>query len=380
MVKYINMEKNLLTDYIYPVATIAGSIIGVGFFSLPYIATKVGVVIMSAYFIFILLIVILIHQVFGQISLKTPDYKRFPGFVNFYLGRRVGFLALLSMIFGSFGVMLVYLVIGSDFLFKALSLYFGGEKLFYLLIYFIISSLIIYFGTKAVFKIELLAIVLLLLSFLFIFVKGVGQINLQNFQLIPFEFNVKDIFLPYGALLFSLWGTGLIPEAEEMLKSKKDIFKKVIFIATLIPAIIYLLFIFLVVGISGQNTTESALSGLRFYLGDRVVIMLLLIGMATTFSAFVATGLNLKKLFIYDLKIKEKFAFIFTVFPPLILLLLGLNSFMSIISFIGGVLLGIDGILILLMYKKIGGRNFVIYPLGIVFVLGIVYNIIYFIK
>ena len=47
---------------------------------------------------------------------------------------------------------------------------------------------------------------------------------------------------------------------------------------------------------------------------------------------------------------------------------------------VGGILLGIDGILILLMYKKIGGKNILIYPLSLVFLLGVIYEIIYFIK
>ncbi|MDP2741348.1 MAG: hypothetical protein Q8O66_01510, partial [bacterium] len=63
----------------------------------------------------------------------------------------------------------------------------------------------------------------------------------------------------------------------------------------------------------------------------------------------------------------------------LVLFLLGLNSFIGLISFIGGVLLGIDGILILLMYKKIGGKKKVIYPLVLIFLLGIIYEIAYFV-
>ena len=64
----------------------------------------------------------------------------------------------------------------------------------------------------------------------------------------------------------------------------------------------------------------------------------------------------------------------------MILFLLGLNSFIGMISFVGGVLLGIDGIMILLMYKKIGGKKYLIYPLSLVFLLGIVYEVVYFVK
>ena len=69
-----------------------------------------------------------------------------------------------------------------------------------------------------------------------------------------------------------------------------------------------------------------------------------------------------------------------TCFTPMILFLLGLKSFIPLLSFTGGVFLGIDGILILLMYKKIGGKNIIIYPLSLVFLLGVIYEIIYFIK
>jgi len=34
----------------------------------------------------------------------------------------------------------------------------------------------------------------------------------------------------------------------------------------------------------------------------------------------------------------------------------------------------------LLMYKKIGGKKAVIYPLALVFLLGIIYEIIYFVQ
>jgi hypothetical protein len=52
----------------------------------------------------------------------------------------------------------------------------------------------------------------------------------------------------------------------------------------------------------------------------------------------------------------------------------------GLVSFIGGILLGIDGIFILLMYKKIDGKKIIVYPLSLVFLAGIIYEIVYFIK
>ncbi|PIR07544.1 hypothetical protein COV54_00500, partial [Candidatus Jorgensenbacteria bacterium CG11_big_fil_rev_8_21_14_0_20_38_23] len=65
---------------IYAIATLSGTIIGVGLFALPYITLKVGFWVMLCYFLVLGALVILIHSFFGELALKTPDYKRLPGF------------------------------------------------------------------------------------------------------------------------------------------------------------------------------------------------------------------------------------------------------------------------------------------------------------
>jgi amino acid permease len=371
--------KDLFRNYILPISTISGSIIGVGFFSLPYIASKTGFWLTLFYFVFLTAVVLLIHLIFGQISLKTPDFKRFPGFVGYYLGKNLKVFSFFSAILSYLAVLLVYLIVGSQFLTSALSPFLGGDNLIYALIYFVASAVIIYFGISAVSRFEFFALIILFISFILVFIKGLHVFDFNNlFRNSTLE--IGNLFLPYGPIIFSLWGVGLIPEAEEMIRREKADFKKIIIISTLVPAVFYVLFTFVILGITGKNTTESALVGLNNFLGDGVVLISLLMGAVITFSAFITHGLNLKRIFVFDLKIKEKFAFIITCFTPLALYLLGLKSFIGVISFIGGILLGIEGILILLMYKKIKGSRVLIYPLMLVFALGILYKIAYFIK
>ncbi|MCM8763518.1 MAG: hypothetical protein NC927_00285, partial [Candidatus Omnitrophica bacterium] len=166
--------------------------------------------------------------------------------------------------------------------------------------------------------------------------------------------------------LFSLWGAGLIPEVEEMLSEKKYLFKKIIFISILIPIFVYLFFIFLILGICGFQTTESALIGLKNFLNINYFSLLLFFGILTTFTSFITIGLTLKNIFWYDFKINKNFSWLITCFPPLILFLAGIKNFISIISIVGGIGLAIDGILILLMYKKIRPKNLLIYPLFLI--------------
>jgi amino acid permease len=369
-----------LKKYLYPVAIISGSIIGVGFFSLPYIAMKSGIWLMLFYFFVLSIIVLAIHLIFTEISLKTPDYKRFPGFVGHYFGKWGQLFSFCSTIISSYGVLLAYLIVGSEFLKDLLQPYFGGRYIFYILLYFLFVNLIVWFGIKAVSKAELWILFLLFLSVVFIFLKNFEFINFSNLFIPSQDFKISNLFLPYGPILFSLWGVSLIPEAEEMLKNNKKIIKKVVIVSTLVPVVFYLFFTFLVFSITGSQTTESALLGLKQVLGQNATIIIFLTGLFTTITAYIAHALTLKKVFSYDLQIKNWQAFLMTCSVPLILFLVGLNSFIGLISFIGGVLLGIDGILILLMYKKIGGKKIIIYPLTLIFLLGVIYQIIYFLK
>lgn len=374
------MFKYFLRYYIYPVATLSCGAIGVGFLSLPYVAKTASIWLMLFYFVVLTALILLINLIFGQISLKTPDFKRFPGFVGYYLGNWGKTFAFVSTIFGSFGVLLVYLIVGAEFLTSALQPIFGQSVLFYAIIYFVCASVIVLLDISAVKKVNLAVLILLFLSIIFIFIKGFWQIKLGNIFGYGFKFELSKLLLPYGPIMFALWGSGLIPEVEEMLGKKKNLIKKIIIASTFLPAVFYVLFVFLILGICGSQTTEMALTGLKSFLNNGAVLISLLIGFSVTFIAFISQGITLKKVLKYDLKVGSWQAFIITCFTPMALFLMGLKFFIPLISFIGGVLLSINGILILLMYKKIGGRKIIIYPLSLVFFLITIYEIVYFIK
>lgn len=369
-----------IKNIIYAVAILTGTIIGVGLFSLPYVTSKVGILVMLLYFLSLGFLVILVHLFFGELSLKTPDFKRLPGFAKLYLGEWGKRISLITITFGFLGAILAYLIVGGKFLENLLSPIFGSGNFIYTFIFFIAGAVLIFFGIKAIAKIEFWGLMLFFLILLAIFIKGVPFIEMDNLLTNNAE-NVSDFFLPYGVILFSLWGIALIPEVEEMLGKRKKMLKKTILIAILIAAAIYLFFVLLILGITGAQTTESAMIGLQKFLGEGMVNLGLLFGLITTFTSFIVLGLTFKKVLWYDLGIKKHLSFIIACFIPLSLFLLGIQNFISVISFVGGITCGIDGILILLMYKKIRpDRKFLVYPMSLIFLIGIIYAIVYFIK
>jgi len=374
------MFGRLFKNYIYPIAVMAGSIVGVGFLALPYITLQVGIWVMLCYFVVLTALIVCLHVIFAHISLRTPDFKRMPGFVGFYLGPWAEAVALVLMNVGSFGILLVYLIVAGQFLAAIFSPVFGGILVMYVLLFAAAVSFVLYFDIKMISKVEFWALSILAVLFAIIFIKGIPHIKLENLFIPNFKFQISNSFLPYGAILFSLWGTGLIPEIEEMVRGHKKSLKKIIVIATLIPAVIYFLFIFLVLGVTGSATTESALTGLKDFFNNGIMTVGLGMGVMAIFMAFISQGLILKKSFMYDMGIKEFPAWVFVCCIPLILFLLGFNSFIPLISFVGGVFLGINGIFILLMYQKIGGKAYIIYPLSLIFIVGIAYELFYFLK
>src|SRR6185295_7929840 len=101
--------RDMLKNYVYPVAVVSGGVIGVGFLSLPYITVKVGLIPMLFYFVALTIFMTFINLIFCDIALATPDFKRWPGFVGFYFGPLAQKIMLWILALGSFGALLVYL-------------------------------------------------------------------------------------------------------------------------------------------------------------------------------------------------------------------------------------------------------------------------------
>jgi len=248
------------------------------------------------------------------------------------------------------------------------------------------GAFLILFGIKAISKVEFWSLILFFIVLLLIFFQSKNLINIENLFIGNWQLGIGNLFLPYGVILFSLWGASLIPEVEELLGQEKKLIKKIVVSAILIAVIIYLFFIYLILVITGSQTTESALIGLKNILGRQLVSLALFFGVLTTFTSFITLGLTLKKVFCYDLRINKTLAWLITCVVPLSLFLIGFKKFIPIISFIGAVMLGIDGILILLMYhkemknQKSKFKNLLIYPLFLILFLGIFYEIFYFLK
>lgn len=379
------MSKKILTS-ILAISAICGTIIGVGIFSLPYVTLKVGIWTMAGYFFVLGIIVTIVHMLFGKVSLATPDFLRLPSFAGIYLGKWGKAAASVAMIVGSFGAILSYIIVGGGFLKELFFPVFGGNQLIYSVIYFSFGAIFIYFGIEAISRIGFWRMILLFISLIFIFFYAQSKsiFKIENIFLSG-DYSLGNLFLPYGIVLFSLWGATFVPEIEEMMGENKKLLKFVLPISTIIPIIVYIFFIILILGITGTETTEFSLDGLKNALGGKLVSLAIFLGIITTFTSFISVGLTIKKVFSYDFKIEHNLSWAIACFVPLFLFFIGVNNFIVLVSFIGGVMLGIEGILIVLMYQKLhlsqNPASKKVYcltiPLFCIFLAGIIYEVIY---
>jgi len=372
------IKKN---SFISSLAVFVGTVIGVGIFSLPYVAYKAGFSVAFFYFLVMGGVSLATHFIFGEVAWGTDGVHRFPGYAEKYLGNGWKEISLIIIGLGWMGTLLAYLILGGSFLHSFFSPFLGGSEVLYSLVFFGLGSYLIYRGIKSVSHVELVLLGLLFFILVLFCVKAWPFLNIENLK----PTNLKYLYLPYGVTLFALWGTAIVPEVKEMVGGSHKKLRWVIFTGIIISLLTYLLFTFLVLSISGSNTTPEAISGFIATIGDGVLRLAFIFGAISAFTSFITIGLTLRKSLWYDFGVPPRLAWGITSFIPLALFLFGLRQFIEIIGFTGALMLGASGIITVFIYRKFliekfsKKMNSAFYIIAAVYIVGIVFEILHFI-
>jgi len=326
-------------------ASLIGTIIGAGVFGIPYVMAKSGIIFCLFYFLILGAAALFLHLFFGEIVLRTKKKHRLIGYTEKYLGGRAKILVSFSTIIGTIGALLAYIILGGNFLkiiFPA-----SLSSLQFSLILWVALSFFVFLGMRSIGWIQVLMNAGLFGAAFLIFLYGFPKLDIGNFILA----NPKYIFLPYGVILFSLVGWNAVPEIETILIKKRNL-RKVIFWAIVISLSFYFLFSLFINGLTGQNTTQEAFEGLIPILGQKIMILGGIFGFFTISTSFLILANYLKNTLIFDYRFPFLLAFVLAVFSPLVLFLIGIREFIWVIAFVGTFMGLIDGIAIILIYKK----------------------------
>ena len=372
-----------MTQFIKALSVFLGTIIGVGIFGLPYIASKTGFLPVVFYFLLMSVVAIAVHLILAQVILNTKKIHRLPGYVGEYLGNKWKAISLLFLLFGLTGALLAYLIVGGEFLNSIFSPYLGGNNLIYTLLFFCFGAFLVFRGIKSISKIEFFLLLIFLGILIIFFIKALPLLSMEHLN--KTTANWKFLTMPFGIVLFSLWGSSILPEIKEILGKNKQKLNKVIISGILISAVVYLFFIFTILGVTGANTSKEAISGFSNALGNGIVNLGFIFGIIACFTSFITVSLTLKKTLWYDFNIPKNISWFIACFLPLFLFLAGFREFIEIISFTGALSLGAEAIIIIFLYKaflkkkNLAKPNPLIYCLPIFFILGIIFEIFYFV-
>jgi len=327
------------------IALLVGTIIGAGMLGIPYAIKTVGVVPGLILLLLLGIAILLTNLIFGEVVLSTDKKHQLVGYAEKYLGKTGKYIMLILTLFGFYGALLAY-IIGEG---EVLSALFGGGNFLWSILFAFVGSLIIYFGLRLVKKLELFLTAILLAVILFICFKGLNSFSAVNFT----GSNWPLFFAPYGVIFFAMGGLSAIPQMKEVLIGRGKSVKRAILIGTAIPFIFYSLFVIVVLGVTGVNTTEIATIGLGAVLGRSVLLAGNILAFFTMATSFLAIGLGLKIIFQTDLKLNHGLSWLLVIGLPLLIFIFGLNNFIGVIGTVGALGGGLEGLLICLMFLKL---------------------------
>ena len=341
-------------------SVLVATIIGVGMFGLPYAAQKAGIGLSLIYLFVFGIITTLVHLFYFEVVLATPGKHRLTGYARLYLGEFWEIFTFIQELVSLWGTLLIYTILTGKFLSllaqNLFPLYFLQSQFLWGAIFFILSTAVVLKGSRAVAKQEFwfsLPLIFLVLLLFFLALKS------PSFSLgILVSPHPSDWITPYGITLFALSGFSVIPSLKEIIEPAKKRGQRInipliISLGTLIPALLYGLFIVGVVGVSKQATSLDALSGLQPFLGNTIVLLGAALGIVAIYTSFLPVADELYETFVNDYHKKRTLAALFTFAPPFFLYLFHVFDFELLITITGAIMGGYVGVLAVALFWRL---------------------------
>ncbi len=337
-------------EFILPTSILAGTIIGAGIFSLPYVFSQSGLGLGYLFLVLFGLVYVAVHTMYADILIKNGDQHRFAGLAKIYFGRFGHGLSVLMTIIEMFFVLTIYLVLSVSFV----SLIFPKLPAIYqLVIFWWLGTLIIFSGTKKMAFFETLAVTGILAA-----IAIIASLGVADFLNKPFIFVSplwKSWLLPFGALLFSINGRPAIPTVTHYFRRNGFPVEKSkwpIIWGTLIPVAAYGIFVAGALGMSSVVTSDT-ITGIVSSIPSHVLVLALaVLGALSLISSYFAIGLDVFKSLELDLKFSKRFAMFLVIALPLIIYFFDMGNFITLIEIAGGIFIGVEGLLIVAMWSK----------------------------
>ncbi len=336
--------------YVLAASLLAGTIIGAGIFSLPYVFTRAGLLLGFFYLAIAAFSFVVVHLCYGEVVARDNAKHRFVGYARMYLGNVPSILALWMTVFQMLLVLAIYIVLSVSFLrFVFPSL----PQLYSALLFWGAGSLAIFLTLRRVAIVEFLITggiigIIAVIFFLAVYAGGRSSISAVTWEYAAF---------PLAPLLFSLAGRPAIPSLLQYCRMvnyggiSMRFLRRTIFWGTVIPAVVYAFFVLGVIGLS-HEVSHDAVSGLIGAVHSGVLFAIGILGILSLWSSYLVIGLDIKQILEYDLRFSKFSRALAVVAVPLFIYFISGQNFLRLIGIAGGLFLALEGIFILLIWRK----------------------------
>ncbi len=365
------------------VGLLAGTIIGAGIFSLPYLFSRVGLLLGIIYLLIFSGVYIAFYFMYSSLLIKENGPHDFFRLAEKNLSNPYSKLASLIAIGELLFVLVVYLILAEKFL----SLSFGIGGILSVVLFWAVSSVFMFVRLRWLEIIEILSTFSIISLIVFVFFIGGTTTEIPNLSLFPKSFDWILLLLPFGPLLFSFSGRSAISKIVEEYKKAKGgsnefSIKKSLVWGTLIPAIIYFFFILGVFRLGGDVSPDT-LSGLTF-LPPIISTLLGVLGLIALWDSYFVIGINVKDILVLDAGWPRWIGVGIPLFFPLLLYLFGFKDLLLVLGLVGGVFTACAGIFITRMwqnafplhkFKKFAGVLYGVFSVAIIYeILNIIFG------
>ncbi|MFA4873291.1 MAG: aromatic amino acid transport family protein [Patescibacteria group bacterium] len=330
--------------FLLSVATLVGTIVGVGMFGLPAVTAEAGWLSIAVIALIVLPLVVITHLAYAHVVVLTSSRARLPGYAGLWLGKPAKYVAFVSQALGLVGSSLAYLMVGGSFLAQFISSVLPIPFWAGVAIFFLAGAVLVWRGTKSIARAELVMVGIMLCAIVVLGIAALPSFRSANLAAIPFT---GAPWRAYGVLIFSLWGMSVIPEVAEV-SSRRNL-GEVVAGGVILSFLASALFVLIALGVSDGAISADALSSLSMHLGKGVRLFGFGFGVLATFTSYLTLTRVTVDMLRYDFRIGTVVSFISATVIPLILLLMGFNDFITVLAITGAVSLGIEGILVMMI-------------------------------
>ena len=372
---------------ILPAGILAATIIGAGTFVIPFIFAQAGLITGLFYLTISAAAFIFVYLMYADIILRTEENHRFAGYAEFYLGKLAKWPTIFLTIVGMFFILTIYLILSASFI----NFFWPTiPDIYKAAVFWFVASLAILLKINRLAVSEFLTILGIVAIILVAFLYGLKNSE-RIFSAPLITLGWHQFLLPYGAILFAFAGKTAIPTILGYFRSNNQHvinIKPVVILGVILPAIIYFIFAVAVINLSNTVSVNSV-SGLAGNLPNWLMTLFGVLGFIAIWSTYIVVGRDIEKSLIHDVKLSNYLAAAIVFFLPMILYFSGLQNFLEMVKTTGGVFVGIEGLLIILMWKRAvkasptasgvfkKPHHFINAFLFFVFFIGIIYEIIY---